>query len=99
FGTLPYELLAGVAAAVNYLAALDRSVDPALPRRERLIASYTALESHEDALLAKLEHGILNLPGTTVHSRAAHRTPTLLLTFEGHSTVDAYEFLAARGVD
>src|SRR5690554_3052055 len=36
FGTLPYELLAGVAAAVDYLATLDRSVDPALPRRQRL---------------------------------------------------------------
>lgn len=99
FGTLPYELLAGVAAAVDYLASLDRSLDPALPRRERLAASFAALEQHEDALLARLEDGIRNLPGVTVHSRAQHRTPTLLLTFEGRSTVEAYEFFAERGVD
>lgn len=97
FGTLPYELLAGVAAAVDYLAGLDRSA--AGTRRERLAASFTALETHEDALLARLEAGLRDLPGVTVHSRAAHRTPTLLLTFEKHDTVDAYEFLAARGVD
>ena len=35
----------------------------------------------------------------TLHSRAARRTPTLLLTIDGRDTVDAYEFLAARGVD
>jgi selenocysteine lyase/cysteine desulfurase len=33
-----------------------------------------------------------------VHSRAADRTPTVLLTFERHSTADAYAFLAERGV-
>lgn len=99
FGTLPYELLAGVAAAVDYLASLDRTLGPALPRRERLVASFAALEEHEESLLARLEEGLRMLPGVTVHSRAAHRTPTLLLTFEGRSTVDAYEFLAERGVD
>lgn len=99
FGTLPYELLAGVAAAVDYLAGLDRSPAPGATRRDRLVSSFAALEAHEDALFARLEEGIRNLPGVTIHSRAAHRTPTLLLTFEGRSTVDTYEFLAARGVD
>ncbi|MBX3094823.1 MAG: cysteine desulfurase-like protein [Cryobacterium sp.] len=99
FGTLPYELLAGVAAAVDYLAALDRSPSPGASRRDRLVSSFAALEAHEDALLARLEEGIRSLPGVTIHSRAAHRTPTLLLTFERRTTIDAYEFLAARGVD
>lgn len=99
FGTLPYELLAGVAAAVDYLAGLNRSPAPGASRRERLASSFTALEAHEDALLARLEDGIRNLPGVVIHSRAAHRTPTLLLTFDGRSTIDAYEFLAVRGVD
>ena len=99
FGTLPYELLAGVAAAVDYLAALDRSPAAGASRRERLVSSFTALEAHEDALLARLEAGIRELSGVNIHSRATHRTPTLLLTFANHDTVDAYEFLAARGVD
>src|SRR5690606_21287158 len=41
FGTLPYELLAGVTAAVEFLAGLD--TDAAGTRRERLAASYAAL--------------------------------------------------------
>ena len=99
FGTLPYELLAGVAAAVDYLAGLGGSTLPGASRRERLVASFGRLEVYEDALLDRLEAGIRDLPGVTVHSRAEHRTPTLLLTLDGRDTVDAYEFLAARGVD
>lgn len=103
FGTLPYELLAGVAAAVDYLSTLGgtgaASGAAKGSRRENLVASFAGLEEYEDALLARLEDGIRNLPGVTVHSRAAHRTPTLLLTFEGRDTGNAYEFLAARGVD
>lgn len=38
------------------------------------------------------------LGGVTVHSRAAERTPTLLLTFEGRDAADAYRFLARSGV-
>jgi cysteine desulfurase family protein (TIGR01976 family) len=99
FGTLPYELLAGVAAAVDYLSRLGGAGSAGATRRENLVASFAGLEEYEDALLARLEAGIRELPGMTVHSRAEHRTPTLLLTIEGRDTVDAYEFLAARGVD
>lgn len=99
FGTLPYELLAGVAAAVDYLSTLGGTASDGGTRRERLVDAFTRLEAYEDALLGRLEDGIRGLPGVTVHSHAADRTPTLLLTFEGHDTVEAYEFLAGRGVD
>lgn len=45
-----------------------------------------------------MEAGLDALPGVIVHSRAADRTPTLLLTFEDRDTADAYRFLADRGV-
>ncbi len=99
FGTLPYELLAGVAAAVDYLSTLGGMGAGGATRRANLVSAFAGLEKYEDALLARLESGIRDLPGVTLHSRAAHRTPTLLLTFEGRDTDDAYEFLAARGVD
>jgi cysteine desulfurase family protein (TIGR01976 family) len=95
-GTLPYELLAGTAAAVDFLAGLDPSATGS--RRERLVAAYAALEAHEDSLRTRIDKGLSSLEGITVHSRAADRTPTLLLTFEEHSTTDAYRFLAERGV-
>lgn len=95
-GTLPYEMLAGVTAAVDYLAGLAGQGEGT--RRERLLASYAALEEHEAVLRARLEEGIRTLPGVVVHSRAAIRTPTTLLTFDGHSAADAYAWLATRKV-
>ncbi|SDF85678.1 cysteine desulfurase-like protein [Klenkia brasiliensis] len=94
-GTLPYELLAGTTAAVDFLAGLGSGAT----RRERLLSGMAALEAHEDALRASLEAALAELPGVTVWSRAAHRTPTLLVTFEGRDAADAYRFLAARGVN
>ncbi|MFF7449322.1 MULTISPECIES: cysteine desulfurase-like protein [unclassified Streptomyces] len=95
-GTLPYEFLAGTRAAVDFLAGLDPSATGT--RRERLAAAYTALEAHEQTLRTQLDKGLAALDGVTVHSRAADRTPTLLLTFEHRDTVAAYRFLAERGV-
>ena len=94
-GTLPYELLAGTTAAVDFLAGI---VGSAGPRRERLLVSMAAVESSEDRLRARIEEGLLALPGVTVYSRAAHRTPTLLVGLGGREQ-DAYAFLAGRGVN
>src|SRR3954452_10588755 len=44
-GTLPYELLAGTTAAVDFLAGLTPAEGP---RRERLVAAMTMLEAYED---------------------------------------------------
>lgn len=95
-GTLPYEFLAGTRAAVDFLAGFDTDAEGT--RRERLAAGFAALEEHEEALRARLDKELSTLDGVTVHSNAADRTPTLLLTFDGRSTTDAYEFLADRGV-
>ncbi|MGY3206162.1 cysteine desulfurase-like protein [Streptomyces sp. TE5632] len=95
-GTLPYEFLAGTRAAVDFLAGFDPDAEGT--RRERLAAGFAALEEHEEALRARMDKELTALDGITVHSNAADRTPTLLLTFDGRSTTDAYAFLADRGV-
>ena len=94
-GTLPYELLAGTTAAVEFLAAIGNGRGS---RRERLLVSMATLEAYEDGLRARIEAGIGQLPGITVYSRAAHRTPTLLLGMGGREQ-EAYAFLAERGVN
>ncbi|MZD54723.1 cysteine desulfurase-like protein [Streptomyces sp. SID5606] len=96
-GTLPYELLAGARAAVDFLAGLETEAGGT--RRERLVASFAALEAHEDALRGRIERGLAGLDGVTVHSRAARRTPTLLFTVAGLSPAEVYRRLAERGVD
>ena len=95
-GTLPYELLAGTTAAIDFLAGM---VPGGGSRRERLLAAMTTLEEYEDGLREHLEAGLAALPGVTLWSRAAHRTPTLLVTFDGRDAADAYRFLAERRVN
>jgi selenocysteine lyase/cysteine desulfurase len=58
-----------------------------------------AIGAHEDRLRARIEAGLAALPGVTVHSRAAHRTPILLVSFAEHEPAEAYAFLAERGVN
>lgn len=97
FGTLPYELMAGVTAAVDVLAAV--APDAGGSRREALAASYSLIHQHESALLARLEQGLVALGDrVTVYSRAARRTPTLLMTFAARPASEVSAALAARDI-
>ncbi len=99
FGTLPYEMLAGVTAAVDVLAGLDPdAAGAAESRRARLTASYAALHEHESALRARLEAGLAEVPGITVWSRASRRTPTTLATFAGRAASGVTTALAGAKV-
>ncbi|WP_445280292.1 cysteine desulfurase-like protein [Streptomyces sp. DSM 118148] len=97
FGTLPYEILAGAAAAVDFLAELDPGTG--VSRRQRLTRSLEATHEHELTLRARLEEGLESLgDAVTLHSKAPDRTPTLLMTVEGRDAREAQAHLAARGV-
>lgn len=96
-GTLPYELLAGTEAAVDVLAAI--APDDGSGRRARVLRAMALVEQHEDGLRERLEAGLADLPGVVCWSRAAHRTPTLLLTFTGRGAAEVSRFLAGRGVN
>ncbi|WP_319043083.1 cysteine desulfurase-like protein [Kribbella solani] len=95
-GTLPYELLAGTTAAVDFLAGLGGT---GTTRRERLTSSLELVEAYEDALRDDLEARLAALPGVTLYGHAARRTPTLLFTVDGHSPAAVAEHLAAAGVN
>ena len=96
-GTLPYELLAGTTAAVDFLAGLAGEVTG--ERRTRLVDAYAALEAHEDGLLAWLEPRLRALPGVTAYSNAARRTPTLLFTAKTVEPQQVRQSLADRGIN
>ncbi len=110
FGTLPYEILAGATAAVDFIADIPRVSDSAAiaaiagtpavsTRREALIAAHTAIEGHERTLLSSIEAGLADLPADVIsYSRAAERTPTLLIAAPGRSMADASVALAGRDV-
>jgi cysteine desulfurase family protein (TIGR01976 family) len=96
FGTLPYELLAGTAAAVDFLAGIAPGEGV---RRDRLATSIAAYAEHEDRLRGQIERGLAQLPGARIYSRAAQRTPTVLFTLAGHASRDVYLQLAAQRVN
>jgi cysteine desulfurase family protein (TIGR01976 family) len=81
-GTLPFEALAGVAAAADYTRGMD----------------WEAVRAHEDALLTAALDGLDAIPGVTVHGRARDRTATLMFTVEGHTSAEAATALAADEV-
>jgi selenocysteine lyase/cysteine desulfurase len=96
-GTLPYELLAGTTAAVDFLASL---VPGNGSRRERLAISLAAMEEHETAMRVRLESGLSALPGVTLYgSPARRRTPTVLFSVAGFASRTVYERLAAALVN
>ncbi|MDQ4215614.1 cysteine desulfurase-like protein [Microbacterium capsulatum] len=94
-GTLPYELLAGVTATVEFLAGLvpaDRS------RRERLEASYRAMQHHEDALRDRLLTGLDAIPGVTRIGVPPAATPTVLFAIDGVPVDEACRVLGDREI-
>ncbi|MBK1786389.1 cysteine desulfurase-like protein [Prauserella cavernicola] len=96
-GTLPYELLAGTTAAIDFIAELMPGTGT---RRERLTTSLLALEEHEDALARRLEDGLARIPGVTVHgSPERHRTPTVLFSVDGVAPAAVYARLGERGIN
>jgi cysteine desulfurase family protein (TIGR01976 family) len=97
-GTLPYELLAGTTAAIDFLADLVESGGET-GRRTRLVASMTALEDYEADLFTTLLDGLAKLDGVTLLGSAARRTPTALFSVAGRTPQEVYERLALEGVN
>lgn len=98
-GTLPYELLAGVTAAVDFLADLVPGDETTLSRRDRLVRSMTALEEYEDILHARMRSGLEQIDGVHLYGHAPLRTPTELFSIDGVDSADVYRRLAERGVN
>ncbi|MFG1622233.1 cysteine desulfurase-like protein [Kribbella sp. NPDC049227] len=96
FGTLPYELLAGTTAAVDFIAGLGGTGST---RRERLLDSLRLVEEHEDNLREDLESRLAAIAGITLHGHASRRTPTLLFTVEGWEPSAVAARLAEAGVN
>jgi len=96
YGTLPYEQLAGTTAAVDFLAGLGGTGST---RRERLVSSLHLVEQYEDSLREDLESRLAAMPTVKLYGHAAHRTPTLLFTVDGHTPAAVAEHLARAGVN
>jgi len=92
FGTLPYEIMAGATAAVNYTAALDSN--PHSSRREQIIESMSSLENYEHELFTRLEFGLQAIDGVTTYGHAGDRTPTVFFSVRNIESTEVYKKLA-----
>jgi cysteine desulfurase family protein (TIGR01976 family) len=97
FGTLAYEIMAGVSASIDYLTTLDDQATGT--RRERLVKSLTSLEEYEQSLFDYMAKELANLPGITIYSKAKHHTPTAYFNFTGVDAADLYKFMATKKVN
>jgi len=96
-GTLPYELLAGVTATVDFIA--DLAPGQAVERRSRVLESMQRVETYEEVLFERLLSGLDAIDGVRRYGRPARRTPTVLFSVEGRTGREVHESLAAAGVN
>jgi len=81
-GTLPFESLAGVTAAAEYM----------------LEVGFDAIRAHEEALLAIAAAGLARIEGVTMHGDPPDRVPTLMFNVDGHTSAEVATALAEREI-
>jgi cysteine desulfurase family protein (TIGR01976 family) len=94
-GTPAFELLAGITAAVDWIAGLT---DTPGPRRQRLIAALDATEQHLGTLLHHALEGLAAIPGVRLLGGARRRTSTISFTLDGHRPSEIAKRLAEKGI-
>jgi len=104
-GTQNHEGLAGLIAAVEYLADLGRRFgEPADgSRRAAIRAAMERIREHERALCARLLEGLEEIPGVTIYgirtmARWAERVPTVSFRVAGWHPREIAEMLGREGI-
>ena len=96
-GTLNHAAIAGVKAAVEYLASWGAGAT----LRERVVSAMEGLAAWEHALAAYLYGQVKQVPGVTVWGTdfsSPRRAPTVSITIDGVDPTEAARRLGERGV-
>jgi cysteine desulfurase family protein (TIGR01976 family) len=103
-GTQVQELIAGIGAAVDYIAEVGRRSDPGTAnRRGALMTAYRVTRQHEMSMLATLIPGLLAVPGLRFYGisdpqRFNERCSTVSVRIGDHHPTDIAKFLGDRGI-
>jgi cysteine desulfurase family protein (TIGR01976 family) len=103
WGTLNHECIAGIAACVEYLAALGWSVNPAAgSRRAALLAAFGAIQKHERGLMETMIRGLMAIPGLKLYGindpkQFSRRCPTMAVRIKGYTPLEVASKLGERG--
>jgi cysteine desulfurase family protein (TIGR01976 family) len=101
FGTLCFELLAGVTGAVEHLADLapaDSVSGATDPRRARILSSLAAARDHEMELFAGLVAGLAELPAVRMCPAPDDRCPTVAFRIDGQPPEQTAAALGDEGI-
>jgi len=110
-GTQNHEGLAGVTAAINYLAGIGEEFGAPFAsdfprfagRRRHLKTAMAAIRAYERPLAARLIAGLMEIPGVTLYGitdpdRFDQRAPTVSFTLNGYSPRQVAERLGQAGI-
>ena len=102
-GTQNHEGLAGVTAAIDYLASIGTTFAEGGSRRERLVRAFTMIQEHERMLADRLLDGLAARPrfrvwGITRCEQRGQRVPTVSITAADRSPQEIAEHLASRDI-
>jgi cysteine desulfurase family protein (TIGR01976 family) len=94
-GTPALELLAGIDAAVDWIAGLTHSLGT---RREQVLASLSATEHYLTGLLDHALAGFASIPGVRMLGAPRRRTSTISFVLDGHHPSEVAKHLANEGI-
>ncbi|HMO37953.1 MAG TPA: cysteine desulfurase-like protein [Saprospiraceae bacterium] len=96
-GTLNHAAIAGVRAAVQFIANLGEGDT----LREQLMQAMLRISRYERQLVQQLYDGLLDILGVSIHGISMDKTvraPTLAVTLAGRRPDDVCRFLAAHNI-
>ena len=108
-GTPQYETLAGITAAVNFIADegakyaefFEEELQGLTGRRRNIVAGLRAMHPHEMTRAKKLRMGRRAIPGEKVYGPAEGqpRTPTVSFTMEGYTPEEVSKIFGSKGIN
>ena len=108
-GTPQYETLAGITAAVNFIADegtkyaefFEEELQGLTGHRRNIVAGILAMDTHEMILAKKLRMGLRAIPGVKVYGPAEGqpRTPTVSFTMEGYTPEEVSKIFGSKGIN
>ncbi len=95
-GTQSHEGLAGVEAAISFVATLGSGAT----LREKLVSGMQEIESYEADLANSARVRLREMSGVTLYAApdGVRKTPTLAFRLEGRSPVEVCEHMSERGI-
>src|SRR3954468_3021189 len=94
FGTSQFEQLAGVTAAVDWIASLGSGTT----RRQRVIDAMATISAYEEEVFTQLYDGLAARDDVTLIGAPSRRTPTVGFTVDGRSPQQVAKSLGDQGI-